>query len=144
MRDSDEEDDPFRGERLHFAVQDGDLPRVRELLAEGEDVNAFDDLGKTALHYAVEAGHLDVARCLIEHGADVNARHEPSIGNTPLRQVAATCSLQMATLLIDAGADPTIPGWMQLTAIHQAGARKDAVGAAVLQLLVRAAGRPRP
>ena len=130
-------------ERLHEAVQDGDLDEVRRLVADGDDVNAFDDLGKAPLHYAVDREHVDVARYLIEHGADVNARHEPSLGNTPLGEVAATCSYVMAKLLVDAGADPTIPGWMQLTALDRARKRKRGDGPEVYELLARAASRSR-
>ena len=124
-----------------MAAQDGDLDEVRRLVAEGEDVNGFDDLGKTPLHYAVEREHLDVARHLLEHGADVNARHEQSLGNTPLGEVAATCSYVIAKMLVDAGADPTIPGWMQLTALDRARKRKRGDGPDVYELLVKAASR---
>jgi len=89
----------------------------------------------------IDREHVDVAQHLIEHGADVNARHEPSLGNTPLAEVAATCSHVIAKMLVDAGADPTIPGWMQLTALDRARKRKRGDGPAVYELLVRAAAR---
>jgi len=129
-------------ERLHLAAQDGDLDAVSRLVAEGEDINAFDDLGKTPLHYAADREHVEVARYLIEHGANVNAHHEPTLGNTPLGDVAATCSYVMAKLLVDAGSDPTIPGWMQLTALDRARKRKRDDGPRVYELLARAASRP--
>jgi ankyrin repeat protein len=130
--------DPFDGELLHFAAQDGNLEEVRRLVAEGRDINAFDSLGMTPLHYAVKAEHFEVAQFLIEHGANVNAHHEPTISNTPLGDVAATCSLRMARLLVDAGADPTIRGWMQLNAIDRAESRKRGEGPDVYRLLLRA------
>ena len=133
-----DQDDPFRSEQLHFAAQDGDLQRVRELVQEGSDINAFDDCAKTALHYAVETERFEIAAYLIAHGADVNAHDEPRIGNTPLREVASTCSVRIAKLLIEAGADPTIPGWMQLTAIHKAEDRRDPIGREVLRLMLAA------
>ena len=141
--DTHEETDPFDAEQLHFAAQDGDLDRVRRLLTEGYDVNVFDDLGKTPLHYAVEHERLEVAQYLIDHGADVNARHEPGIGNTPLAEVAGSCSLRVAILLVNAGADPTIPGWMQLSALDRAENRARGDGPEVYALLVRAAGTRR-
>ena len=128
-------------ERLHAAAQEGDLDEVRRLVSEGEDVNAFDELGKTPLHYAVDREHVEVARYLLEQGADVNAHHEPSLGNTPLSEVAATCSYTMAKLLVEAGADPSIPGWMQLTALDRARKRKRGDGPEVYELLARAASR---
>jgi hypothetical protein len=45
----------------------------------------------------------------------------------------------MASRLIDAGADPTLAGWMQLTALHRASERRDAEGERVLKLLKAAA-----
>ena len=120
---------------LHFAAQDGDLARVRELLAEGRSPNVFDEISKTPLHYAAESGHIDILRILLQAGADVNANDEARIGNTPLREVAGECSLALATALVDAGADPRIPGWMQLTALHKAERRKDEEGRRVYALL---------
>lgn len=133
--------DTTSDEDLHVAAQRGDIARVQQLVRDGRDVNAFDDMSKTPLHYAVESERADIAQFLIEHGADVNARDEATIGNTPLRQVAGNCSLRIAKLLVDAGADPTIPGWMQLTALHKAEKRMREDGPAVYQLLIRAARR---
>jgi ankyrin repeat protein len=139
MVDAGDHDDPFDDDALHAAAQNGDLERLRDLLARGCDLNAFDDLGKTPLHYAAAADRPEVVRYLLERGANVNAHHAPSIGNTPLRDVAENCSLRMATLLVDAGADPTIPGWMQLTALHKAEGRTRGDGPKVYALLLRAA-----
>lgn len=133
-------DDWIEREQLHFAAADGDLERVRELLAAGHDINAFDDLSKTPLHYAVENENLTVAQFLIEAGADVNANDAEKAGNTALAGVAETCSLAAARILIEAGADPTIPGWMHLTAIDRAKRRRDPDKEAILELF-RAARR---
>jgi len=126
---------------LHFAAQDGDITRVRQLLTDGRSPNVFDEISKTPLHYAAENGHLEIMRVLLEAGAAVNANEEERIGNTPLRDVADKCSLAVATLLVDAGADPRIPGWMQLTALHKAAERKDPEGQRVYALLKAVADR---
>jgi ankyrin repeat protein len=126
---------------LHFAAQDGDITRVRALLAAGRSPNAFDELSKTPLHYAAEGEHLDIMRVLLDEGADVNAIDEARIGNTPLREVAENCSLAVAQALVEAGADPRIPGWMQLTALHKAEKRKSEEGRRVYALLKNAADR---
>jgi ankyrin repeat protein len=126
---------------LHFAAQDGNIVRIRELLAHGRSPNVFDEISKTPLHYAAEHGHIEIMRVLLEAGADVNAHEEERIGNTPLRDVADECSLAVATLLVESGADPRIPGWMQLTAVHKAERRKDREGQRVYALLKRAADR---
>src|SRR5215469_12547250 len=131
----------FQREQLHQAARDGDLPQVQKLLAARYPVNRFDDLGNTPLHYAVEGEHLPVVNALMRAGANVNARDERVIGDTPLGKYAGTCSYNMAKRLIDAGADPTIPGWMRLTAIDRAKERNDAEGERVLALLKSAKHR---
>ena len=124
--------------QLRFAAEIGDINRVRELIAEGVNLNSFDEIGMTALHYAAREEHFAIAKLPLGHGADVNARHEPTNSNTTLANVAETCSLEMAQLLVDAGADPRIRGWMGLDALDYARRRKSADGPAVYQLLARA------
>lgn len=137
----DDLEDEFDESDLHFAAHDGDLTRVRQLLADGRSPNAFDEISMTPLHYAAKEGHIEIMRLLVEAGADVNAHEEARIGNTPLREVAGNCSLAVATFLVDSGADPRIPGWMQLTALHQAEKRKEPEGQRVYALLKTVADR---
>lgn len=54
-------------------------------------------------------------------------------------RVTATCSFDVAKVLVDAGVNPTLPGWMQLTALNQSQLRKRAEGCRVHQLLEQAA-----
>jgi ankyrin repeat protein len=133
-----------KAEDLRFAAADGDVSRVERLLKEGAAPNGVDELGLTALHYAARGEHLAVVTLLIAYGADVNAHDHANIGNTPICTIAATCSLQMARLLIDAGANPTIRGWMQRNALDQSRGRKRGEGPQVHDLLVKAAQRWTP
>ena len=138
MNDSYQEhgEDWFQEEQLHFAAEAGDLRRVKELVKNGYDVYAFDaDLSRTPLDYAAIGEHLGVVKFLLSVGADVNAHEEERIGETPLGQVAANCSYEMAEVLVRAGADPTIPGWMQITALDHARERKKKEGRRVYELL---------
>lgn len=127
------------GSELHWYAQTGDIAAVRQLIEQGVDLDAFDELGKTPLHYAAENERLEVATLLLSSGANVNAHDERTIGNTPLAEVSGHCSLAMARLLVDAGADPTIPGWMQLTALDRARNRMRGEGPAVYELLTKRA-----
>ena len=131
----------FQREQLHRAAQDGDLARVNDLIERKYPVNRFDDLGKTPLHYAVQGNRLEVVKRLIEAGANVNAHDERVIGNTPLSDNARDCNYEMAKILIDAGADPTICGWMQMNALDRARERKDANARKIVRLLEEAATR---
>ena len=147
MADDGDEDSwvsQFKREALHIAAGNGDLDRVKELLAEGYPINAFDDLSWTPLHHAARGKHLAVVRHLIAAGADVNAHVEERIGDTVLKKVAPNCSLELAKILLDAGADPTIPGWMHLTALDKCVERKRFEGPEVQRLLLEAAKRRNP
>ena len=138
-------EDWYEREQLHFAAGDGDLPKVERLIKEGYPINSFDDsLSRTPLHYAAVGEHLDVVRFLIKAGADINLREEKKIGNTVLAEIAQTCSLELATILVNAGADPTIPGWMGLTALDGSARRKKPEGRQVHKLLCEAAKRSNP
>lgn len=53
------------------AVQDGNIERVRELIASGADVDQQDEQGWTPLNFAAGKGNTAVAKLLIEKGADV-------------------------------------------------------------------------
>jgi len=130
-------DDWLQVERLHFAAGDGDLNEVRSLVRDGRDVNAKDsDLGLTPLHYAAAGGHVDVVRFLLSAGADVNAIDDATAGDTPLGHVVQECSLAMAKTLLDAGANPLIPGMMQITPLQRADRRKKPEGREVHALLL--------
>jgi hypothetical protein len=120
---------------LMKAAEAGDLDRIRQLLAQGEDVNARGRNGDTALERAIVMGHVDAALLLIQQGAqveadslhyacmtrqstpellqalvgasaDVNARD--SRGATPLMWAANRERLDLARWLLEHGADPNV------------------------------------
>jgi ankyrin repeat protein len=133
-------DDWFEQERLHTAAEDGDLATVKALVAEGCDVNATDsDLAMTPIHYAAAAEHIDVVRFLIACGANVNAIDKSTAGDTPLGHIAQECSFAMAKTLLDAGANPLIPGMMQITPLQRAERRKRPEGREVYELMLKVA-----
>ena len=73
----------------------------------------------------------------------VNPHQKPTIGDTPLGEIAGNCSLALAQILMDAGADPTIGGWMNLCALDRAKDRKRGDGTGVYSLLILAKKDPR-
>ena len=99
---------------LHSAAEQGDLDKVRQLLTEGENINARDSQGNTPLHVAAANGQLGVVEALLEQRPDVNARN--GLGRAPLHlavtakndmdQLAVAAALvQVARTLLDNGSD---------------------------------------
>ena len=89
---------------LHDAVRDGDLSRLQELIAAGEDLTAQDNIAGTALHWAALTDNVDAARLLIDAGIDLNLAKR-SNQQTALHVAAERGNIEVATLLVAAGAD---------------------------------------
>lgn len=60
----------------------GNVPKVRQAIVDGHDVNLQGENGYTALHAAAENGHLEVIRVLLDCGALADARLDS--GETPV------------------------------------------------------------
>lgn len=95
--------------RLMFASNRGDLPAVRQFLADGDDPNVVSSDGNntTALMYALTHGgdsSYEIVRSLIDAGANVNVRTNPR-GDTALIRACVYRSPRAAQLLLDHGAD---------------------------------------
>jgi len=58
---------------LFAAAARGDAPRITQLAAAGERVDARDAQGRTPLHVATFGGHVEAMRALVKAGADPNA-----------------------------------------------------------------------
>ncbi len=88
------------------AAKAGDIARVRELIAAGEDVNRSAGDGSTPLVWAVYNFDGEMARVLTGAGADVDRAN--NYGVTPLLQASRTGDANMIGILLDAGADPSL------------------------------------
>ena len=87
------------------AAMRGDADAVRDLLAEGADVNAAQGDGMTALHWSARQGDPSLVGTLLDAGADVHAGTR--IGHyTALHMAGEVGAGEVVELLLDAGADP--------------------------------------
>jgi ankyrin repeat protein len=86
----------------------GRTERLRELLDEApQRVGERSPDGFTPLHLALFGGSEAAARLLIERGADLEALSTASFAQVrPLGTAVFVRSVQLAALLLDAGADP--------------------------------------
>jgi len=116
---------------LHYAVEDNDLARVRDLLKKGADINERDFGGGrqwqwTPLMVASYEGNLVIAEYLIIKGASVDlqinrkTQHAKFNGFTALHFAAFYGHTEIAKALIDSGADFTIQDKKGFTAYDYA------------------------
>jgi hypothetical protein len=88
---------------MHEAARNGDMKRLKALIAEGGDVNAQSDhWGGTPMHLAAASGRRPVIEFLISKGANVNAQNR--YGRTPLDDAVDREQQDIAELLRTAGA----------------------------------------
>lgn len=91
--------------------------KVKQLVDQGVDVNARDEVGKSALHW-VAGAKPEVISALLAAGADVNAKDQWD--RSPLHFVAATGSMESIKLLLDAGGEVNAKTANDWTPLHGA------------------------
>jgi len=91
---------------IHIAAAEGDLAKVKSLLAQDNNLISAEDQNGTRdlpIHSAASAGHLEVIRFLVESGAAVDAGD--SDRSTPLHVAAVRGHPACVAYLIEQGAD---------------------------------------
>jgi ankyrin repeat protein len=117
---------------LMWAAAEGNVDVVEALIAAGADIHARVDSGFTPFLFAVREGRINVVKALLKAGVDVNetiqnkrpgtkspsqASSPPSSGTSAMNLAVANAHFELASFLLDAGADPNAAGqgW---TALH--------------------------
>jgi hypothetical protein len=91
----------FKREYEHLisaAVDRGDIDEVRNLIAQGEDVNAEETDNTTPIFVAVESGNLEMVQLLLNFGAKADVRNEEK--ETPLMKLNEESSRELVELLL--------------------------------------------
>lgn len=88
---------------LLTAVRNGELPKVRQLIAEGADVNASALNGSSALLLATADNRIEIAHALIAAGANVNQKN--LIQDSPYLLAGASGRNEILQLTLAHGAD---------------------------------------
>eukprot|EP01135_Chromosphaera_perkinsii_P005942 Nk52_evm10s373 gene=Nk52_evmTU10s373 len=79
------------------------LSLTKELIKNGDDVNAFNSKGRTALHAASIGGATQIADLLLKNGASINALDCEN--STPLLKACQSGQESVAHVLLDNGAN---------------------------------------
>ena len=103
--------------KIFECARDGDGFCVRDELAEGKNVNAKDEHGKTALHHA-SWGEIETVKLLLESGAGVDSRDVS--GKTPLHHASRDGKTGTVKLLLESGAEVDSRDVSGKTPLHHA------------------------
>lgn len=118
------------------AAMQGDLAKVRALIAQQNDVNVAQGDGMTALHWAADRGDMAMAALLLRSGAKLTGTTRNG-GYTPLHVAARAGHGTVVQALLAAGADAATLTATGATAMHLAAGAGDA--ASVKALLAKKA-----
>ncbi len=118
------------------AAMQGDMAKVRTLLAQQNDVNVAQGDGMTALHWAADRGDVAMTALLLRSGAKFTGTTKNG-GYTPLHVAARAGHGAVVQALLAAGADPKTLTATGATAMHLAASAGDA--ASIKALLAKKA-----
>ena len=118
------------------AAMQGDVAKVRTLLAQQNDVNVAQGDGMTALHWAADRGDAAMTALLLRSGAKLTGTTKNG-GYTPLHVAARAGHGAVVQALLAAGADAKTLTSTGATAMHLAASAGDA--ASVKALLAKKA-----
>jgi len=110
----------FGQKSLFQAVIESNETSVKSLLAEGAEVDARDEIGKTPLIIAADKGYFPIVQLLIQNGADINAQH--NLQWTALMFAAGNGHSTIVKLLVENGANINLVSKSDYTALILASA----------------------
>lgn len=94
---------PTKADEFRDAALNGNLAKAKKLAADGIEVDAPDDQGRTALQLASFDGHTETVAWLIQRKAEIN--HLDQAGRTALMYASTGPNLDTVAGLLAAGAE---------------------------------------
>jgi len=114
-----EDDASGYGKKLRESVNSGNVEQVRQILADGVNVDCADEDGMTPLQHAAYKGNLELCEMFLAHGADVNySAHEN--GYTALMFAALSGKKDVVRVLLEHDACVGLVNSVQRTAAQMA------------------------
>ena len=104
---------------LAFCRNRSDLRPVSYYIAQGADVNAYDNRSRTCLHYASGRGDLSLVKTLLDQGASVDGIAGMT-GHTALHSAAVNGHMDVCEELISRGASVHAQSYKGWTPLHSA------------------------
>lgn len=92
---------PDINQSLMEAANGGDVEKIKQILAQGADVNFKDSDGWTPLIIASNAGHFDLVRLLLDTGARIDLKN--NFGATAVIRAASQNRLEVLKYLVNKG-----------------------------------------
>lgn len=114
-----EKDSCEYGKKLRESINAGNMDQVRQILADGVNVDYADEDGMTPLQHAAYKGNMELCEMLLTHGADVNYSAHDS-GYTPLMFAALSGKKDIVRVLLEHGACVGLVNSVQRTSAQMA------------------------
>ncbi|MBU6140123.1 MAG: ankyrin repeat domain-containing protein [Proteobacteria bacterium] len=111
---------PYGEDALSLALDLRDVASVRELRAAGDDLNRFDEEGKTLIYRLAEKGDQDGIDTLVKAGADINCRNKSKYGENVIHMAVKNNQPGLIPILCHFGADPNLENIQQVSPLDLA------------------------
>jgi ankyrin repeat protein len=132
---------------MHVAAGDGRVDLLEIMISRGDGLAVINSFAHpcdwTPLMAAVNANHPHVVRYLIDAGADVNADDPTKIITSAVQHAVEDQRSELVAMLLAAGANPDVPGWMWISARDKAQESTPEIRAMIDAVPFKAVDHPR-
>jgi cytohesin len=118
---------------LFSEIDNGDVQKIKQLLAKGANVHGKDKYGRNLLHSAVQSGKKEIVELVIDKGANIDAKDKD--GQSPLHIAIHDGNMEIVELLISKGANINVKDNDGITPLYLA-TDKDFTNSDIIKLLI--------